>query len=79
MSAFTVRAGSSNPHEGGTVHTVTKIIPHEKFNGDKKDYDIALLKVCTDFTYQLATLYDTLYVYICNENYFYSTSANFMI
>jgi hypothetical protein len=72
VSAFTVRAGSSNANEGGTVHRVTKIIPHEKFNEEKKDYDIALLKVCTDLTYHLATLYGTLCVYICNENYFYS-------
>jgi hypothetical protein len=55
-----VTAGSTNHDEGGTIHSVTKVIPHEKYNAEKNDYDIALLKVGIDLTYQYTLLYDAV-------------------
>jgi hypothetical protein len=60
ISLLSVRAGSTNHGEGGTIHRVTKVIKHEKFNAEKNDYDIAVLKVCSDFMYKYTLLYDAL-------------------
>jgi hypothetical protein len=40
-----LRAGSSRHDEGGTVHGVSEVIPHQLYDPDVYDYDIALLKV----------------------------------
>jgi hypothetical protein len=43
---LSVRAGSSRHDVGGTVYMVTQVIPHDLYDSDMYDYDIALLKVC---------------------------------
>jgi hypothetical protein len=40
-----LRAGSSRHDEGGTVHAVAQVIPHQLYDPEMYDYDIALLKV----------------------------------
>jgi hypothetical protein len=41
-----VRVGTSTLDEGGSLHEVTKIIPHANYNENNDyNYDIALLKV----------------------------------
>jgi hypothetical protein len=45
---LTVRAGSTHHDFGGTVHQVTGGFYHGSFNPNNYDYDVAVLKVCTD-------------------------------
>lgn len=47
-----LRAGSNKNDEGGTVHGVTQIIPHQLYDPDVYDYDIALLKVKPPFRFR---------------------------
>jgi hypothetical protein len=47
---LSLRAGSSKHDEGGAVHGVARVMPHQQYDQDIYDYDIALLKVgdCSD-------------------------------
>jgi hypothetical protein len=42
---LSLRAGSSKHDEGGAVHGVARVMPHQQYDQDIHDYDIALLKV----------------------------------
>ena len=64
-----VRVGTSTLKEGGSVHFVTKIIPHANYNENIYfNYDIALLKVriiiivLLDWFYRK---YIYIYIYMC--------------
>jgi hypothetical protein len=46
--SLTVRAGSTHYSSGGTLHKVTHGFYHGSYNPKNKDYDVAVLKVCTD-------------------------------
>ncbi|XP_076241294.1 trypsin 5G1 isoform X2 [Calliopsis andreniformis] len=48
---ITVRSGSNKHDEGGTVHNVTKLVYHEKYNDKTNDYDIAVFKVYPPFKF----------------------------
>ncbi|PNF43456.1 hypothetical protein B7P43_G11490 [Cryptotermes secundus] len=48
---LTLRAGSNRHDEGGTVHGVAQVIPHQLYDPDVYDYDIALLKVKPPFRF----------------------------
>ena len=45
---LTVRACSTNHAYGGTLHNVIGGVYHELYNKDTFDYDVAVLRVCTD-------------------------------
>ncbi|XP_031842731.1 trypsin-1 [Nomia melanderi] len=47
----TVRSGSNNHDYGGTVHNVTHMIVHEKYNSDNEDYDVAVVRVHPPFNF----------------------------
>ncbi|XP_068083182.1 trypsin-1-like [Anabrus simplex] len=53
MSAgqITIRAGSSRNSDGGSVHKVTQLIPHERYTKRGTDNDIALAKVSPPFRF----------------------------
>ena len=42
---FVVSSDSNNPTSGGTIHGVTNIIVHERFNSRNWDFDVALVQV----------------------------------
>nr|XP_012146827.1 PREDICTED: vitellin-degrading protease-like [Megachile rotundata] len=42
--SISVRSGSNTYDSGGTVHNVTQLIYHEKYNDSTNEYDIAVLK-----------------------------------
>jgi len=46
---YTVRSGSTDYLTGGTLHTITRMIIHEKYNWRNLDYDVALVEVCISF------------------------------
>lgn len=47
VSLFKVRVASSYHDEGGILITnISSIIPHEWYDEDTYDYDVALIKVC---------------------------------
>jgi hypothetical protein len=46
---ITVRAGSKNYGFGGTVHYVTGGYYHGSYDQQNKDYDVAILRVSTEF------------------------------
>ena len=48
-----VRSCSTNFASGGTIHNVIGGFYHEWFNEDTIDYDVAVLRVCTDFNMAL--------------------------
>jgi len=54
-----VRVCSTNHASGGTVHNVIGGVYHELYNKDTIDYDVAILRVCSDFN--MAT-YIAMYV-----------------
>ena len=45
---LTVRAGSTHFMLGGTTHQVTGGHIHDLYNPSNSDYDVAVLKVCTE-------------------------------
>jgi len=45
---LTVRAGSTHHASGGTIHHVTGGFYHGSFNISNLDYNVAVLRVCTD-------------------------------
>ena len=45
---LTIRAGSKHHDDGGTVHQVTGGFYHGDYNDSDIDYDVAVLRVCTD-------------------------------
>ncbi|XP_078033082.1 trypsin-7 [Augochlora pura] len=51
----TVRSGSSQHDFGGTIHNVTFMIYHEKYDPYSNDYDVALIKVEPPFNYSSVT------------------------
>ncbi|KAJ9597895.1 hypothetical protein L9F63_011261, partial [Diploptera punctata] len=53
ISLVKLRAGSSTRQSGGTLHELAEIIIHPDFNNDtnKPNFDVAVLKVSTPFTY----------------------------
>ncbi|XP_021914444.1 trypsin-2-like isoform X2 [Zootermopsis nevadensis] len=46
---LSLRAGSNRNDEGGALHGVARVIPHQMYDQDVYDYDIALLKVKPPF------------------------------
>lgn len=50
-----MRSGSDTYDAGGTVHKVTNLIYHEKYNDENNDYDIAVFKVDPPFEYSNVT------------------------
>ncbi|XP_076295411.1 trypsin-7 isoform X2 [Lasioglossum baleicum] len=50
-----VRSGSSKYDYGGTIHNVTYMAYHEKYNDDDNDYDVAVIKVTPPFRYSDVT------------------------
>ena len=46
---LTVRAGSTYHQCGGTIHNVTVGFYHGSYNHYNRDFDVAVLRVCTDF------------------------------
>ena len=58
MSAndLTIRAGSAKYSSGGTIHNVTGGFYHGNFGSYNFDYDVAVLRVCTDFDIALDIL-----------------------
>jgi hypothetical protein len=46
---LSVRAGSTHHEFGGTIHQVTGGFYHGSYNEDFYDYDVAVLRVSTDF------------------------------
>jgi len=48
VNTLTVRAGSTHHDSGGTVHNVTGGFYHGGFQFYNHDYDVAVLRVCTD-------------------------------
>jgi len=46
---LTVRAGSTHHEFDGTIHYVTGGFYHGNYNDFNRDYDVAVLRVCTDF------------------------------
>ena len=44
-----IRAGSTHLDFGGTIHKVTGGYYHGKYEYYKYDYDVAVLRVCTDW------------------------------
>ena len=49
---LTVRVGSRHHEIGGIIHDVTGGFYHGKFKENPRDYDVAVLRVCTDFDMQ---------------------------
>jgi hypothetical protein len=47
-SYLTIRAGSTHHGFGGTIHSVTGGFYHGSYDMYNYDYDVAVLKVCTD-------------------------------
>jgi hypothetical protein len=47
-NSLTVRAGSTYPGSGGSMHYVTGGFYHGKYNQNDYDYDVAVLRVRTD-------------------------------
>ena len=45
---LTIRAGSKHYDAGGTVHQVTGGFYHGDYDDENIDYDVAVLRVCTD-------------------------------
>ena len=45
---LTIRAGSKHHDDGGIVHQVTGGFYHGSYNDDNFDYNVAVLRVCTD-------------------------------
>jgi len=45
---LSVRAGSTRYSSGGTLHRVTHGFYHGSYNPRNHDYDVAVLRVCTD-------------------------------
>jgi hypothetical protein len=62
---YTVRAGSSNYLTGGTVHTPTRTIVHEKYSWRTYDYNVALVEVCISFN---ASIYNKISITYCCDN-----------
>ncbi|XP_069685332.1 trypsin beta-like [Periplaneta americana] len=50
-SSLTLRAGSTYSNTGGTVHQVSQAIRHGSYNANTLDYDIAVLKVSSAFSF----------------------------
>jgi hypothetical protein len=48
VDSLTVRSCSTNFSSGGTLHNVAEYTYHESFNLTTFDYDVAVLRVCTD-------------------------------
>jgi hypothetical protein len=57
-----LRAGSSRHDAGGAVHSVTQIIPHQLYNSELYDYDIALLKVCE---FKMGVFFSVTLIFLC--------------
>ncbi|XP_069679942.1 trypsin alpha-like [Periplaneta americana] len=49
LSDLSIRVGSTYKEEGGSVHSVEKVVIHSQYSGE--DYDIALIKVSQPFVY----------------------------
>ena len=60
-NSLTIRAGSSHHGFGGTIHSVTGGFYHGSYDLFNHDYDVAVLRVCTDFD----TAIDTLMYVMC--------------
>lgn len=53
--SISVRSGSVWHDFGGVVHQVTSLVPHEKYDADCNDYDIAVFKVKEPFRFSNVT------------------------
>jgi hypothetical protein len=47
-NSLTIRAGSKYHGFGGTIHSVTGGFYHGSYDLYNNDYDVAVLRVCTD-------------------------------
>ncbi|XP_018359077.1 PREDICTED: trypsin-1-like [Trachymyrmex cornetzi] len=50
-SLYRLHAGSNDKYEGGTFHSVKKIVQHPAYNFRTEDYDIALLEIVDEFVF----------------------------
>jgi len=62
-----VLAGSTYSNSGGTLHSVTSVIIHERYNPSNFDYDVALIQVSIPFN---GSIYNEKY---CCDNLLYLT------
>jgi len=69
-SDFVMSSDSNNPTSGGTIHSVTNIIVHERFNSSNWDYDVALVQVRITFN---VTIYNEMCIIYCCGNQLYLT------
>lgn len=53
--SISVRSGSRWHDFGGVVHRVTSLVPHEKYDDNSNDYDIAVFKVKEPFRFDNVT------------------------
>ncbi|KAJ9597897.1 hypothetical protein L9F63_011263 [Diploptera punctata] len=51
MDQLTFRSGTSTQGSGGTVHEVEQIVSHPNFVYEERDFDVAVIKVKTPFTF----------------------------
>jgi hypothetical protein len=49
ISTIRLRAGSSYMETGGLLYTASQIIIHSLYDEGTSDYDIAVIKVCSNF------------------------------
>lgn len=45
LSIFSIRAGSTRSDQGGSIHNITNIFEHPKFDPNLLDYDACIIKV----------------------------------
>jgi hypothetical protein len=50
---ISVRSGSTFSSSGGTIHSARRKIVHENYRENPKDYDVALVQVCVNFSVSL--------------------------
>jgi hypothetical protein len=82
LDDLTVRSCSTNFSSGGTVYNVTGYSYHESFNLTTFDYDVAILRVCTDFnmgTYIAIYIYNVLAVTFSFVSFFVPCNVAFVI
>lgn len=49
---FSLRSGSSKLDDGGTVHQVTQVVRHNKYEDDDDDYDLCALRAHPPFEFR---------------------------
>ena len=52
-------SGSTSSNSGGTIHSVERIIVHESYNDNTKDYDVAIVQVSISFN---VSIYSEIFI-----------------